>query len=256
MRSLRAAAFILLFIGFVNTTVARAQDERPLGSLKAVSGGLEYLQEKFSIADRIFSSILRNRGGRFAVYDLDGKYSRLEGWIGVDDKRRRERDKRYAISVDGQVVLSGEISSGDKPIRVDLDVSGARSVRVALDFEVLFADAVLSRGTSSSSQPSGVTNLIAPRDGARVTGNSVNLHWEPVDGAVSYGVEIVCTKLNGSSSRSLPRMWAINVQDGETSCRFDLSSVPNGDYHWSVIAFNSSGVMGKFSKNRVFSVMR
>lgn len=226
-----------------------AQDTVPLAKIDAVSSDLNTVDRQFSIADHIFSGGFRVYGtseDRYAVYNLGGKYSRLEGWIGIaDDDDQDAHDRHYEIRVDGKSVLNGTTSYGDKPIRVALDVTGALSLRVTLAGAVYLGDPVLIKELP---QQVKVANLLTPATGTRVTGNSVNLLWEPLDGATSYGVEIVCTK------GSTPHIYALNVSGGDSNIKFDLTDVPDGEYQWSVIAFNGSGVMGKFSKGWTFIV--
>lgn len=77
-------ALTLVFLSIVS---AYAQEPIPLGSLKAVSGGIGYDQKKVSIADHFFGSIIVSAGYDFATFDLGGKYSRLEGYFGVNDNK-------------------------------------------------------------------------------------------------------------------------------------------------------------------------
>lgn len=46
------------------------------------------------------------------------------------------------------------------------------------------------------------------------------------------------------------------MADRDSNTKFDLTNVPNSEYHWSVIAFDSRGTMGKFSKGRTFIVAK
>ncbi len=245
-------AIILWFVVAGFSTERRACAQTSLLTLTPLEGGgLSVRGSKFSMSERIFNIGLYaepgHDDGRGNIYDLAGKYSRLEGWIGRPDQFSSDSPAKWRIKVDGETVLTGEVSQGDKPVHVDININGAKSLKIGLWDNVTFATPFLYKG---SVQPVGVVNLIAPADGVRATGNNLNLLWEPVDGATSYGVEIVCTK--GGS----PHIYALNVTGGDSNTKFDLTNVPNGEYQWSVIAFNGKGVMGKFSKDRTFVVAR
>ena len=236
-------------ISVLSNVTAHAQAPLSLLEVKGVSENLSHRDNKFSIADQVYENGLYCGGwdqkDKFSVYDVGGRFTRLQGWIGIPDTDTGLRERNYQINLDGVAAVFGQLSSGDKPVRVDLDITGVHSVRVILGFRVHLGDPVLLK---EASQTSGVTTLVAPQDAVRLTTSSVSLLWEPVNGAIGYGVEVVCTKGNA------PRIYALNAID--STAKFDMSGIANGEYHWSVIAFNSKGVMGKFSKDRTFVVAR
>ena len=228
---------------------AWAQTPKPLTELKPVDSpiGFEPQENPFSLMGRVMHFGLGATGGdaSASVYDLGGKYTRFEAWAGVSDSYNCT-DRIFSIRLDGKLVLTNEsdpMKSGDAPIHISIDVTGVQSLRLRAHNGIFFGEPVLYRGTPASAS---VANLVAPQDGTTVSTGSVKLIWEAVSGATGYGVEIVCTK--GSS----PHIYAVNA--GDSTTRFDLTSVPNGEYHWSVISFNGKGVMGKFSKDRTFVV--
>lgn len=55
------------------------------------------------------------------TYILDGKYTRLTGWYAVPDG---EESSRLWITGDSTVLKVFSHSSGDKPIYVDVDITG------------------------------------------------------------------------------------------------------------------------------------
>ena len=244
--------WIILFALFLLFTLpnAWAQTPKPLTELKPVSGGctIEIKDRPFSITGRImhFGLGVAFYDVESSVYDLGGNYTRFEAWVGIPDNYSKRTDKSFSIRLDGKLVLTNEsdpLNSGDAPIHISVDVTGAQAIQIRGLQGIFFGEPVLYRGTPLSAN---IATLVAPQDGITVSTTSIKLLWEPVSNATSYGVEIVCTK--GSS----PHIYALNASDSIT--KFDLSGVPNGEYHWSVIAFDNKGAMGKFSKDRTFIV--
>ena len=189
-------------------------------------------------------------GDAASVYDLNNRYERFEAWIGVPDNRTGMQDRSFSIRLDGKLVQTNEddpMKSGDPPIHISIDVTGAQSLQLKGSKGIYFGEPVLYKSTPTL-VVTNVANLVAPLNGTIVSSNSVSLLWNPVDASTSYGIEIVCTKGNA------PHIYSLNATGSTT--RFDLSGVANGEYHWSVIAFDRKGVMGKFSKDRTFVVAR
>lgn len=228
---------------------AKAQESVPLTNLKPVTEGLVPNRESSSIAGKVMHFGLGTPlGDTSSVYDLGGKYSRFEAWVGILDNSGKTNGKRFAVRLDGKVVLDNKDQlqqSNDAPVHIDLDVRGAQSMKLVAEYQVFIGEPTLYKDAPG---PSSVATLVAPREGVRLTSKIVSLLWEPVDGATRYGVEIVCTK------GSAPRIYALNAT--ESTAKFDLTNVAGGEYHWSVVAFNGKGVMGKFSNGRAFTVVR
>ena len=248
----------ILFLLAIAIGKVQAQSAKSLTALKPVSGGFDIADTKVSIAGQIFDAALLQRFPfpteyYFAVYDLGGVYSRFEAWIGIPDGGSAYQ-QQFQIKIDGKIVAGNKddlISPGDKPAHIVLDTTGAHSLKIVIEGGLLIANPVLYKADATSFNTiasSGTANLVSPKNGAKATAGSITLLWEPVDGATSYGVEIVCTK--GTS----PHIYSMNATD--STAKFDLMGVPNGEYHWSVISFNDKGVMGKFSKDRTFIVAR
>ncbi len=243
--------FIVLLFSLISPN-AWAQAPKPLTELKPTEADndFRFQGEPFALGGKVMHFGL---GGDdydeyASVYDLGGKYTRFEAWVGIADKYPWMSNVTYSVRLDGKEVLyNGDdpMKSFDPPKHIVLDVTGVQSMRLYGKKTIFYGEPVLYKGASASAS---VATLVAPQDGATVSASSISLLWEPVNGATGYGVEIVCTK--GSS----PRIYALNATDSTT--KFDLTSVANGEYHWSVIAFNSKGVMGKFSKDRTFIVAR
>lgn len=70
-------------------------------------------------------------------YNLNGKYKRLTGQIGVDDETKNSDNSGvFVILGDGQELFrSGDIKGGDLPTKVDIDISGV--LKLQLKFETL-----------------------------------------------------------------------------------------------------------------------
>jgi hypothetical protein len=66
------------------------------------------------------------------VYRLDGKYRRFQAWAGPD--MATFGTMRFAVVVDGQERWkSGKMSRGDAPQHIDVDMSGAKELRLLVD---------------------------------------------------------------------------------------------------------------------------
>jgi hypothetical protein len=66
------------------------------------------------------------------VYNLDGKYSRFQAWAGPN--MATFGTMGFAVVVDGQERWkSGKMARGDAPQRVDVDVTGAKELRLLVD---------------------------------------------------------------------------------------------------------------------------
>jgi hypothetical protein len=250
MRAARATGFIVACL-MAACLVSGARGQAL--AVHAISGSIHTL-DTFSVADQIFEhGWWTIEKPHEALLELDGKYSRFEGWIGVRDEDNR-RDQKYRIALDGVTAVEGKISHGERAVHVDIDLTGVRAMRIALDERAVIGDPMLYKDAPGQAAPAAV--LAEPADKARITANTVVLKWRPVDGAAAYGVEIVLTRIKGSPDGVGQRIWAVNVPDGATQCTFDLSSLPTGEYKWSVLAFGQSAVTGKFSKDRTFYVTR
>lgn len=232
-------------------TNAWAQTPKPLTDLSPTASyhNFHVVGRPFDLGGKVMHFGLRVQDDEaYSVYDLGGKYTRFETWVGIPGDYPGAVNKNYSVRLDGNKVVSNDddlMKAFDPPKHIELDVTGVQSLRLYANYGIFYGEPILYRGTPASAS---VATLVSPQDGVTMSAGSINLIWEPVNGATSYGVEIVCTK--GSS----PRIYALNATD--STAKFDLAGVANGEYHWSVIAFNSKSVMGKFSKDRTFVVAR
>jgi hypothetical protein len=256
------SAVVLVLTLLVSPSRALAQSGVPLEDIKPVtaSGGWDRQTQKFSIANRIFERALginRLSGEKEAFYVFDvSAFERFEAWFGVPDAYKRadadwKSNKKYRVLVDGAEVMAGTISEGEEPVRANIALDGARSIRIEVAGGVAVADPTLYR---AAPDVQGVPVLVSPKADAAVTGKNATLEWNAVPGAESYGVEIVCTKIIRANPGSNRRIWTHQVDNGATRLVLDLGGLPTGTYRWRVIGFTRTGVTGKFSPDRVFTV--
>jgi hypothetical protein len=91
--------------------------------------------------------------GTTLVYELGGEFTTLRGVLGVDESVQTESKVEVVVEVDGQKIWSGVVSRRDAPKPLNLEIKGARQLRIdvrptgLLEFggEVSFADARVSK---------------------------------------------------------------------------------------------------------------
>lgn len=73
------------------------------------------------------------------IYNLNGKYKKLTGFLGVDDSTKNSSTTgRIVISGDDEVLYtSPELTGGDLPINISIDVSGV--LRLEIQFQTVNA---------------------------------------------------------------------------------------------------------------------
>ncbi|WP_316569275.1 NPCBM/NEW2 domain-containing protein [Neobacillus sp. YIM B06451] len=62
--------------------------------------------------------------------NLDGKYSKITGLIGIDDNSRNNYDTNIEIVGDGEVLASVKLTQGGLPSNVDVDIAGVKKLEV------------------------------------------------------------------------------------------------------------------------------
>ena len=204
------------------------------------------------------------------VYSIPDRVRRLTAQIGFNDDARVTRNPppaTYEIKVDGETVLGGPrsiVSRGRRPVNVDLDLTGKSSIEFRLSNYAAVGDPTFSfrpkpgqdEDEPEDAPPATSDNqplLTTPRDGAVVSGDAVNLRWNVVAGARSYGVCIVSLAASEEPGDG-PRIWSQTLKS--TSYSFNLKDVPAGRYRWLIIAFGPRQALGHFSAERTFSVDR
>lgn len=86
------------------------------------------------LAGRTYSRGLAIRSRTELAYRLPGKYRRFVAMVGIDDRMRPLGHVKFQVYADQQLLLDREISGGDEPVPVDLDLTGATRLRVVVDF--------------------------------------------------------------------------------------------------------------------------
>ena len=134
----KTAALISIAVAIVAglTVPCLAADPVRLVEMPQTAGSLYTHGTEVSMGDRICEGWLSTGSPRpqFAVFALHGTYSRLTGWVGVPDDQRPGSDQphEWSIKVDGRTVANGTAEPGDPAVRIDVDVTGAASLRVTL----------------------------------------------------------------------------------------------------------------------------
>jgi hypothetical protein len=68
------------------------------------------------------------------VYRLPGSFRRLKAIAGIDDSLRPRGNVRLLIRGDNKTLLDALIAGTDKPLPIDLDISGMRRLSILVDF--------------------------------------------------------------------------------------------------------------------------
>ncbi|MBW3539730.1 MAG: NPCBM/NEW2 domain-containing protein [Planctomycetes bacterium] len=70
------------------------------------------------------------------VYRIGGDYRRFQAVMGIDDDvaRRGLGDVHVVITGDGKPLVETDVKGADKPVPLDLDVSGIRDLEILVDF--------------------------------------------------------------------------------------------------------------------------
>lgn len=213
--------------------------------------GLRWDEDLISIAGQIFDGVVwRDRGGgeAYIIYALSSEFSRFEAWIGVPDSSHGS--SVYRFQLDGETVKRGKVDKGERAVKVVVDLVGASSFRIDVDGYM-----VNPKFIKADAPELKVPANVSPDDRAKVKGESVSLLWTPVDGATSYGIEIVSTKLDGEASDGAKRIWSFTT-GSDPLHKLDLSEFKAGEYRWSVIAFDSKRALGAFSPSSLFRVTK
>lgn len=67
----------------------------------------------------------------WAEYNIDGKYSKLTGTFFLDFDYRTSEDKQvFKVYGDGRELYTGSVKAGDKPIQLNVDISGVRTLKI------------------------------------------------------------------------------------------------------------------------------
>lgn len=86
------------------------------------------------LAGQTYSRGLAIRSRTELTYRLPGEYRRFVAVAGIDDRMRPLGHVKFQVYADQQLLLDREVSGGDEPLPVDLDLTGATRLRVVVDF--------------------------------------------------------------------------------------------------------------------------
>lgn len=268
---LASAAAALAAGGGQNAVGAQAaaggeEDTVPLASLPvvALTGPVRIEKKAFSVSGIVSDSgfCAANGAAGVAVVDLMGRFRSLEAVFGVSDTVAitRERDSPYSVTLDGRLICAGTARKDGKPVRVSLNVTGGRSLRIALaNGGAVGNPAVGARevaaevgGLEASDRPT----LLSPAHRARGVAAPVTLRWKPMPKAAGYAVQVVLRKRLGKPASPDVRIWAFTVAGEAAEYAWDMRDTPSGEYAWSVLAFDGEGQVGTFSDERTFTMAR
>ncbi len=213
-----------------------------------------------------------DRGGRL-VYSVPKGSMSFRGQFGIPDTDTEGTgEATIAISIDGELLQEIRAVSGQKPIKFDVGVKGAKSIMLVITGTAGIGDSSFST-TIAPTKPGplvktpavqdppakiptemGRVNLIAPENG-ETSKDAVTFKWDAVPDATNYGVEIVM--ITNADPKKIPTRYlrAFSAK-GETFEWNFSEDVLSGEYQVSVIAFGKRGVLTKFSNSRRFKVVR
>ena len=214
-----------------------------------------------------------DRGGRL-VYSVPRSALSFRGQFGIPDTDTEGTgEATLAITIDGEPLQEIRAVAGQKPIRFDAGVKGAKSIMLTITGTAAIGDATFATSPSSSiklgqvpkTAPSqdtppkvptemGRVNLTAPVNGETVK-DAVTFKWDAVPEATSYGVEIVM--ITNADPRKTPSRYLRAFSAKNESFEWNFSEdVLSGEYQVSVLAFGKRGVLTKFSNSKRFKVVR
>ena len=213
-----------------------------------------------------------DRGGRL-VYSIPRGSLSFHGQFGIPDTDTEGTgEATLSIFVDGEPLQEIRAVSGQKPVRFDAGVKGAKSIMLSFSGTAGIGDASFAASTLRTTKypekkvpapqesipkiPSemGRVNMTAPENGE--TGkDSMTFKWDVVPEATNYGVEIVM--ITNADPKKVPTRYlrAFNAKAESFEWNFN-EEVLSGEYQVSVIAFGKRGVLTKFSNSKRFKVVR
>jgi hypothetical protein len=68
------------------------------------------------------------------VYRLAGKYQRFRATAGIDPAAATQADLELTLLADDRAVYSRSISKSDPAVEINIDVSGARRLKLLVDY--------------------------------------------------------------------------------------------------------------------------
>ncbi len=86
------------------------------------------------LGDQLFQRGLAIRSRTEMTYRLTGDYRRFHAIVGIDDRVREGGNVLLTITADDRELFSQTVTGRDEPISLELDISGARRLKILVDF--------------------------------------------------------------------------------------------------------------------------
>lgn len=210
------------------------------------------------------------------VYTIPKGAFSFRGIFGVRDEPNSETvSGTLSIYVDGDLVKEILTEANQKPTKFDIPLVDASSLKLVFEnggilgngsFSSPLSGAEVKKPAAKTTTPQvqpepepktgelGRVQLTEPEVGRSYT-NKVKFAWQKVDGAVSYGVEVILIK-NEDANKVPTRFMRAFPATKEAFEWLFTEDVVSGEYQVSVIAFGKKGVITKFSSPRRFKVAR
>ena len=269
----------MVAIGITSFLLANAQQklETKLADLKPVTqaagtGQIEK-NDAFSIGGVVLSEGMlftpKNTGDNdeqkaTLVYSIPANTTSFRASFGIPDGFPTAwLSASLSVSLDGEVIKRYEAQADSKPIRIEIPVKGAKSLKLVFSGYSALGESVFSAlATKPVDQtpkpPSDTTGLprvtlVLPENGAKAK-DKLLVKWDAVPDAVAYGVEMV---LLSNNTKTVPTRFLRSFTVKGTTFDWVFSDdVVSGEYQVSVIAFSKKGVLTRFSTSRRFTVER
>lgn len=98
--------------------------------------GLEFSDAERSLRVESFEHGIAMKGGTRIVFPLQGRYSRLEGWVGFSPDAPMDGQVNLVVAGDGNELLQRVLKhETDPPIRLDLDISEVNRLTLRVEYQ-------------------------------------------------------------------------------------------------------------------------
>ncbi|MCX6382630.1 MAG: hypothetical protein NT023_24650, partial [Armatimonadetes bacterium] len=133
-----------------------------------------------------------------------------------------------------------------------LDVSNVGSIGIELTNFAGMGDPTVTTKLLGKNSPVQVS----PAHKAKILEDTVKFQWKGLIGTDTYVVQVILKKRLGRRRSPDERMWTFTVGGGKTELQWDVKNIPSGEFLWSVLAFDDEKVVGVFSPDRSFTIVR
>jgi hypothetical protein len=100
------------------------------------SAGSNVLGRDLRLGGSVYDQGIGMHGSSLLSYSLQGKYTRFEALVGLDDRDGRKGKARVRVLLDGKAVKLGKqdtLTHASGPLRVSIDLQGARTLTLEVD---------------------------------------------------------------------------------------------------------------------------